>query len=99
MLLRLFKNHVLANLLFSLVMVMGVLSYSLMPREQDPTINFNWIDITTVQPGAATEDVEKRITDVIEEAVRKVANVKFVSRTSRKGAPTCEQQRQDWPSP
>lgn len=85
MLLRLFRNHVLANLLFGLVIVMGVLSYSLMPREQDPTINFNWIDITTVQPGAATEDVEKRITDVIEEAVRKVPDIKFVSSTSRKG--------------
>ena len=37
-----------ANLTFVLVMVVGVLSYLALPRQQDPTINFNWIIITTV---------------------------------------------------
>jgi multidrug efflux pump subunit AcrB len=83
MLARLFQNHVLANLTFTLVLVIGFLSYSLMPREQDPSINFNWIDIATVLPGAAAEDVEKRITEVIEKKIRKVSDIKFVSSVSR----------------
>jgi multidrug efflux pump subunit AcrB len=80
---RLFQNHVLANLTFTLVLAVGFLSYSLMPREQDPTINFNWIDITTVLPGAAAEDVEKRITEVLEKKIRRVSDIKFVSSVSR----------------
>ncbi len=83
MLTKLFENHVLANLTFVLVLLIGFLSYAQLPREQDPTINFNWIDITTVVPGMAAEDVEKRVTDVLEDAIRSVSDIKFVSSTSR----------------
>ncbi len=83
MLKHLFANHVLANLTFALVLLMGTLSYLILPREQDPTVNFNWIDITTIMPGASAEDMEKRVTEVLEEAVRKVSDIKFVSSNSR----------------
>ncbi|MCB1849290.1 MAG: efflux RND transporter permease subunit [Gammaproteobacteria bacterium] len=83
MLARLFQNHVLANLTFVLVLTMGFLCYNLLPRQQDPSINFNWIDITTVLPGAAAEDVERRVTEVLEKNIRRVADVKFVSSISR----------------
>lgn len=85
MLARLYQNHVLANLTFALVLVMGALTYAMLPREQDPTVNFNWIDITTIMPGAAAEDVEKRVTDVLEQAVRRVSDIRFVSSNSREG--------------
>ncbi len=77
------KNHVLANLTFALVLIVGFLSYALMPREQDPTINFNWIQVTTVLPGASARDVEKRVTDPLEEEVRKISDIRFVSSNSR----------------
>jgi len=83
MLAKLFQNHVLANLTFVLVLTMGFLSYNLLPRQQDPTINFNWIDITTVLPGAAAEDVEKRVTEVLEKKIRQISDIKFVSSLSR----------------
>lgn len=82
---RLLQNHVLANLLFALVLVVGIASYLLLPRQQDPTINFNWIDITTAFPGASATDVEARVTDVLEEAVRNVSDIDFVSSNSREG--------------
>ncbi len=82
---KLIQNHVLANLSFALVLVVGFLSYGLMPREQDPTINFNWIHISTILPGASAGDVEKRITEVIEDNIRKVSDIKFVSSVSREG--------------
>ncbi|MDD3517546.1 MAG: efflux RND transporter permease subunit [Chromatiales bacterium] len=85
MLAALYRNHVLANLTFALVLIIGFLAFGLMPREQDPTINFNWIDITTVVPGASAQDVERRVTDVLEDAVRKVQDIKFVSSNSREG--------------
>lgn len=83
MLQKLYQNHVLTNLVFVLVLIVGVWSYFLMPREQDPTINFNWIDISTLAPGMAAQDVEKRITDILEEGIRKVGDVKFSQSTSR----------------
>lgn len=80
---RLITNHPLANIAFAVVLLMGILSYRAMPREQDPEINFNWVNVTTALPGASAEDVEKRITEPLEDAVRRVADIKFVSSSSR----------------
>ena len=85
MLARFLSNHVLANLTFAVVLVMGVLTYLSLPREQDPTINFNWIEIITFLPGASAEDIAKQITDVLEDAVADIADVRFVSSNSREG--------------
>ncbi len=85
MLARFLTNHVLANLTFAIVMVMGLVSYFEMPREQDPEINFNWISINTLLPGASAEDVEKLITEPLEDALAQVADVRFVQSSSREG--------------
>ena len=78
------SNHVLANLTFGLVILLGVLAYLQMPRAQDPELNFNWVNIVTFFPGAAAIDVEKRVTSPIEDALRRsVRDIKFVNSTSR----------------
>lgn len=78
-------NGVLTNLTFVLVLAMGALAYLSMPRQQDPTINFNWIVIVTAWPGASAIDVESRITDPVEEAIERVDDLDFVSSYSREG--------------
>lgn len=78
-------NKVLTNLTFILVLAMGVLAYWSLPRQQDPTINFNWIVITVAWPGSSALDVESRITDPIEEAIQRVDDLDFVSSYSREG--------------
>ncbi len=83
MLRNLLSNHVLANLTFALVLVIGMLSYQMLPRQQDPTINFNWIVVTTILPGASASDVEKRVTDPLEDAIRDIRDIDFVSSNSR----------------
>jgi multidrug efflux pump subunit AcrB len=80
---RLLQNHVLANLAFTLVMVMGVTTYALLPREQDPQINFNWIQVTTILPGASAEDVEKLVTEPLEEALAGIPDIRFIASSSR----------------
>jgi len=80
---KFFSNHVLANLFFMMVLTTGFLAFMQMPREQDPTINFNWIDITTVAPGMAAADVETQVTDILEDEIRDIADIKFVSSNSR----------------
>jgi multidrug efflux pump subunit AcrB len=79
----LLHNHVLANLAFVLALVIGFLSYGMLPRQQDPTINFNWVVITTILPGASALDVEKKVTDPLEDAIRNIQDIKFVSSNSR----------------
>ena len=80
---KLIENHVLTNLFFVLVLIIGFIVYQQLPREQDPSVNFNWVQITTFLPGASARDVEQKVTDVLEEAIEKVQDIKFVSSTSR----------------
>ena len=83
---RFLSNHVLANLTFTLVIVLGVLSYFQMPRAKDPEINFNWVNVITVFPGASAIDIERRITEPLEDSLRRtVKDMRFVLSTSRDG--------------
>jgi len=79
----LLRNHPLANILFVVVLAMGTLSYTRMPREQDPEINFNWVSVITTLPGASAEDVERRVTQPLEDAIKNVADIRFVLSSSR----------------
>jgi len=79
----LLTNHPLVNILFSVVIIMGALSYMQMPREQDPEINFNIVSINTVLPGASAADVEQLVTGPLEDALRNIADIRFISSKSR----------------
>lgn len=86
---RLLNNHVLTNLTFVLVLVLGFMSYHQLPVARDPELNFNWINIITVLPGASAEDIERRITDPLEDAIgSNVSDIKFVTSTSREAIST-----------
>lgn len=80
---RFITNHPLANVAFAVILLLGVLAYLGLPREQDPEVNFNWLVVTTTLPGASAEDVEKKVTEPLEEAIRTLADIRFVSSTSR----------------
>ncbi|HVL75791.1 MAG TPA: efflux RND transporter permease subunit [Noviherbaspirillum sp.] len=82
---RLLDNHPLANITFLVVLMLGVLSYVNMPRAQDPEINFNWVSIVTVLPGASAADVEREITSPLEDAIRLVKDIRYISSNSREG--------------
>lgn len=80
---KLLTNSPLANIAFVVVLVLGWWSYVSMPREQDPEINFNWVSVTAVLPGATAEDVEQLITNPLEDAIKGVPDVRFVTSSSR----------------
>ena len=83
MLRRLYNNHVFANLIFVLVLAIGAYTYKNLPREEFPDVNFYWVQITTFAPGMAAEDVEQRITVVLERAVRNIEDISFATSFSR----------------
>ncbi|MFK7964632.1 MAG: efflux RND transporter permease subunit [Burkholderiaceae bacterium] len=84
----LLRNHPLANILFALVLILGSASYLMLPREQDPEISFNWVNVTTVLPGASAEDVERLITNPLEDAIKGVSDLRFVTSNSRESVST-----------
>ncbi len=82
----LLTNHPLVNILFAVVLVMGSMSFFELPREQDPEINFNWVMVTTVLPGASAEDVEELVTGPLEDAMRNVQDIRWVISSSRESS-------------
>jgi multidrug efflux pump subunit AcrB len=80
---KLYQNHPLANVAFLVVCGLGLLSYLSMPRERDPAINFNWVSVVAVLPGASAEDVERLVTNPLEDAVKGVPDVRFVLSNTR----------------
>jgi multidrug efflux pump subunit AcrB len=83
---KLVSNHPLANIAFLVVLIVGMAAYAAMPREQDPEINFNWVSIVAALPGASPEDVAKRVTKPLEEAIKGVADIRWVISSSREGS-------------
>ena len=80
---NLLTNHPLVNILFFVVLMMGSISYFSMPREQDPEINFNWVIVRTILPGASAEDVEQLVTGPLEDAIRNVKDIRWAISTTR----------------
>jgi len=73
-------------LVFSLAFIaIGVLSVLGMQRDQFPTVDFEVLSVTTAYPGASPEDVEKSVTNVIEEELLSVSGIKEITSTSREG--------------
>jgi len=86
MLKSLLTNHPLVNILFFVVLMMGMVAYFGMPREQDPEINFNWVIVRTILPGASAEDVEQLVTGPLEDAIRNVQDIRWVVSTTRENS-------------
>ena len=73
-------------LVFSLAFIaIGVLSVLGMQRDQFPTVDFEVLSVTTSYPGASPEDVEKSVTNVIEEELLSVSGIKEITSSSREG--------------
>lgn len=81
---RFLENHFLANAVFLGVLIVGVITYFQLPRQQDPTVNLNWVTIQTLMPGASATDIERQVTDVLEEAVERVSDIRFTSSISQR---------------
>ncbi|MFZ5556251.1 MAG: efflux RND transporter permease subunit [Pseudomonadota bacterium] len=80
---KLLANHPFANITFAVVLVLGAYAYVSLPREQDPEINFNWVNITTTLPGASAQDVEKKVTEPLEDAIQQVSDIRYILSSSR----------------
>jgi len=83
---RLYDNHVLANLAYLLVLILGALAYPQLPREKAPDANFNIVDISVALPGASAEDVERLLVAPIERVLHsKIKDIDHVNSNAQSG--------------
>lgn len=76
------KRPSLVIVLFMILTLGGLLSYSMMGYELIPKFETNMVTISTVYPGASPSEVETSVTRKIEDAVGSLENVKKVESSS-----------------
>ncbi|NJA08067.1 efflux RND transporter permease subunit [Methylococcaceae bacterium WWC4] len=85
----LYRNHVLANLSYLMVLILGGLAYPQLPKEKAPDTPVHAASIAVALPGAGAEDVERLIVDPIERTLRgKIRDIKHVSSNAQTGIAT-----------
>ena len=67
------------------LVIFGVYSVFIIPKESAPEVQVPITIVSTFFPGASATDVEKLVTDEIEDGISNVENLKDISSTSREG--------------
>src|SRR5687767_6169713 len=79
------RRPVLATVMILSLTVIGGFSFLQLGVDRFPKIDFPTIVVTTVQPGAAPEQIETEVTDKIEEAVNTISGIDELRSTSSEG--------------
>jgi len=77
------NNKTTMYVLILLILVLGSMAYFSMARENFPEIKETKIYISSIYPGNTAEDIEKLITDPIEDKLKTVSNVVEITSTSQ----------------
>ncbi len=72
------KNPIFVNLLMVVILLVGFMTYTSMPRELIPQFTTNAIQITTVYAGAAPEEIDKLLTAKIEDAIAELDGIDYI---------------------
>ncbi len=78
-------KRTIAWMVVVLVLLGGYISYEKLGRFEDPEFVIRQAAITTLYPGALPEQVAEEVTEVIEEAVQQLQEIKEVTSVSRMG--------------
>jgi hydrophobic/amphiphilic exporter-1 (mainly G- bacteria), HAE1 family len=79
------KRPVFATVLILSLTVVGVFAFTRLGVDRFPKVDLPTILVTTVQPGAAPEQIETEVTDKIEEAVNTISGIDELRSSSSEG--------------
>jgi len=79
------KRPVFATMLIMALVVLGLDSYRRLGVDFFPKVEFPFVTITTVLPGAAPEEVESQVSKRIEEAVNTISGIDELRSSSSEG--------------
>ncbi|MBD0833545.1 efflux RND transporter permease subunit [Aestuariibaculum sediminum] len=77
------NNKTTMYVLIVVIFYLGVSAFFSMPRENFPEVNETKIYVSSIFPGNTAEDIEKLITDPLEDRLKTVSNVVEITSTSQ----------------
>ena len=72
------SNHQFTLIIVALLATLGVLSFQTMPRSEDPQFDFPMVVVTITYPGTSPSDMEKLVTDPVEEEINELEDIKEI---------------------
>jgi multidrug efflux pump subunit AcrB len=79
------KNYQISIILIILILAGGALGLLNLPKEGMPRVDVPYAGINTIYPGATPQDVEEKVTNPIEAAIKGSENVKTIESSSMEG--------------
>ncbi|MEE8360300.1 MAG: efflux RND transporter permease subunit [Candidatus Omnitrophota bacterium] len=79
------KRPVTTAMIFSAIVLLGVMSWNRLPQELFPPITYPQLTVVTSYENAAPEEIETQITRLIEESIGTVSNLRSVTSISKEG--------------
>src|SRR5499433_2308450 len=79
------RRPVFATVLILSLTVIGAFSFTRLGVDRFPKVDFPTVVITTIQPGAAPEQIETEVSDKIEEAVNTISGIDELRSISSEG--------------
>ncbi|MVZ60882.1 efflux RND transporter permease subunit [Sphingobacterium humi] len=80
-----FLQSKLSILLMIGLIIIGIYSSSLIPREEEPQINVPMVDILVGYPGASPQEVESRVLEPLEKVISNIKGVEHLHSTAMNG--------------
>jgi len=77
------NNSTTMYVVMGLILVLGISSYFSMPREDYPEIKENIVFVSSIYPGNTSEDVEKLITEPLEDKLKSINNIIKIESSSQ----------------
>ena len=77
------KNKTTIYMMMALILFLGISAYFAMPRESFPEVKETKIYVSSIFPGNTAEDIEKLITNTLEDKLKTVSNVVEITSTSQ----------------
>lgn len=77
------NNKTTMYVVMGIILFLGISAFFAMPRERFPEIKETKIYVSSVYPGNTAEDIEKLITDPLEDKLKTVSNVVDITSTSQ----------------
>lgn len=89
------SGHLLA-LTIMIILVAGFSAIKSLPTLEDPRIDLRNVLVLTAYPGASAERVEALVTDVLEDELRELYEIKRIDSTSKAGFSSLVVELEDW---
>lgn len=79
------RKRKITLLFFTMIVLVGFLSFFQLPKQESPDIIINMATVTTIYPGASPEKVEQTVTKKLEEKINELQGLNYVASTSSLG--------------